>query len=1059
MPTNDDFFANITSLDNQAVTGELYEPAPPELDLHSLPQHSTPAEAPDYHTARTEEELQAELDALRARMLPFLENHAPDLPSFRSSQELTEFDWRIETGADRSDFTRQVIQGRGEWETVTIPHYGAPTGKATTFYRTQVVFAADDLGIGSTFICFKGVDYKAHVYCNGAYVGSHEGFFAPFEIDVTKWAKEGENQIVVRVDNDAINIGNQSWGNPEWEGDKLYAATGPGWNDPHEGWHHCPPGMGIYQDVRIEHRPTLFIHDIFVRPLPGTRQAEIRVEVYNTTPLRQHTDISYAVHGRNFPQHNIVSGTYLPETRHQPGVGDMAKPNDHKLLALACGPGVNYFKFTVDLGEFRTWSLETPWLYQVQVFLENERKQTIDTAGQHFGMRSFTSDEQTAPKGRMFFNGDEIRLRGTNTMGNFQQCVIKKDWDQLIDDILLVKLCNLNFIRMTQRPVQPEIYDYFDMLGILSQSDFPLFGCLRRNQFDEALRQTREMERLLRSHPSCILISYMNEPFPNGDSKPHRNLDFDEQRMWYGMADLTVRHANPDRVIKAVDGDYDPPSPGISDRHCYNLWYGNHGIDFGKFHRGYWQVSKKDWGHGCGEFGAEGLDSAEVMHAHFPKEWMTATDDDGHWLPDAIPYNQTHKFHHLWYETPRGGLDQWVRKSHEFQHFALRHLGEGFRRDNLCFTCAVHLFIDAFPSNWMKTIMDFHRKPKGGYFGIREAFAPLAVSIRTDRFSWYPGETFQAETWLANDTVLVSDQYTIHYEARGHDGDLIASGGGPASIKPCHADYQGSISIPIPRDIDQRSQISVSLTLIDPEGRAVHRCQQDITVFPRPRISGKTIYPLTTHENSEAVRILSTLDIQSAPSAAQAHTILCDDFAFFSNQREELLELVRKGKTLVLLSIPNGKHNIAGTPLEAIPAGMSQRHTLNRATGHPAVESLEENDLRFLHDEDSGYITPFCRSVIMPTRGLTPVLTTGTGNSGFGGAKEWIPVIAAGEIQHGDGSILVCQLDLGNRVGTNSTAGTLAAALLQHTSAAPANLDKKLPQPGKKTSSHSSPAL
>lgn len=1039
MSTQDnDFFANITSLDNQTITEGLYEPKPPKIDLRPLPRHPAATEAPHYQTARTEEELQEKLSTLRSQMLPFLENHAPKRPSYRSSQQLTTFDWRIETKEDQTDFTSQVIEGQGQWTSLTIPHYGAPTGKATTFYRTNFHISPDDLAIGSTFACFKGVDYKAHVYINGAYAGSHEGFFAPFEFDITKWAKAGENTIVIRVDNDAINMGNRSWGNPEWEGDKLYGATGPGWDDPHAGWHHCPPGMGIYQDVKIEHRPTLFIHDIFVRPLPQDQQAEIWVEVYNASPLRKYADISYEIHGRNFNQPNIVSGTYAPKTRHKPGVGDMVKPNDNKILSLPCGPGVNYFKIPVNLPEPRIWTLDTPWLYQAHISLQDEHQQTIDNAEQHFGMRSFTSDEETIPKGRMFLNNEEIRLRGTNTMGNFQQCVMKKDWDQLIDDILLVKLCNLNFIRMTQRPVQPEIYDYYDMLGILSQSDFPLFGCLRRNQFDEALRQTREMERLLRSHPSCVIISYMNEPFPNGDSKPHRNLDFDEQRMWYNMADLTVRHTNPDRVIKAVDGDYDPPSPGVADRHCYNLWYGNHGIDFGKMHRGYWQVSKKDWGHGCGEFGVEGLDSAEVMHAHFPEEWMTVTNDEGQWIPDAIPYNQTYKFHHLWYETPREGLQQWIQKSHDYQKFALRHIGESFRRDNLCFTCAVHLFIDAFPSNWMKTIIDFHRKPKGGFFGIKEAFAPLAVSIRTDRFSWYPGEQFEAEAWLANDTTIRSDEYHLHYEVRDASGELFASGGDKATISPCHAAYQGNISLTIPEHITQRSVLSFSLTLIDPQGNAVHQSQQDITVFPRPEQNASSVSLFTSGNNSEATRMLKSLNIQASPSPDQAHTILCDNFSLFTEQHEHLLELTAKGKTLILLNIPNGKHEIAGTQLDVIPSGMAERHTLNRATGHPIVKDLKENDLRFLHDEDTGYITPFNRSCIMPTTDLIPILTTGTGNSGFGGPDEWIPVVAAGEIKHGKGSIIICQCDLGNRITTNSTAGTLAASLLNYQRNAPA---------------------
>ena len=33
----------------------------------------------------------------------------------------------------------------------------------------------------------------------------------------------------------------------------------------------------------------------------------------------------------------------------------------------------------------------------------------------------------------------------------------------------------MNFLRFTQRPVQKEIYEYCDMLGLLNQTDLPLF--------------------------------------------------------------------------------------------------------------------------------------------------------------------------------------------------------------------------------------------------------------------------------------------------------------------------------------------------------------------------------------------------------------------------------------------------------------------------------------------------------------------------------------------------------------------------------------------------------
>ena len=93
-------------------------------------------------------------------------------------------------------------------------------------------------------------------------------------------------------------------------------------------------------------------------------------------------------------------------------------------------------------------------------------------------MRSFAFDETSTPKGRPVFNGREIRLRGANTMGHEQQCVLRGDLDQLRDDVLIAKAANLNFLRLTQRPVEPEVYEYCDMLGMMAQTDLPLFGVI-----------------------------------------------------------------------------------------------------------------------------------------------------------------------------------------------------------------------------------------------------------------------------------------------------------------------------------------------------------------------------------------------------------------------------------------------------------------------------------------------------------------------------------------------------------------------------------------------------
>jgi hypothetical protein len=217
-----------------------------------------------------------------------LRDLAPPLPATRLTVPVETFAWRLQTDADQADFLA-TLRGEGNWEPVTIPHYGGPLGRATAYYRTTVQVTEAMLAQGALFVCCRGIDYKAQVFFNGTLLGTHEGFFAPFEFDATTVARLGENTLLIVVENDAICMGNDSWGDDgdRYEGDKIYAATGPGYDDPAVGWHHCPPGMGIYQAVTLEARAPVHVHDLFVRLLSLDGAVEAWIEVWNCHRTRQ----------------------------------------------------------------------------------------------------------------------------------------------------------------------------------------------------------------------------------------------------------------------------------------------------------------------------------------------------------------------------------------------------------------------------------------------------------------------------------------------------------------------------------------------------------------------------------------------------------------------------------------------------------------------------------------------------------------------------------------------------------------------------------------------------
>ncbi len=1010
-----DKFADIGTNEYDNRTKLLVVPQPPVLqDISLAVAHNPSAVFKSVIEISTKEELYAELDKLRKQYEPFMQNVAPAVVSLRHQIPLTEFGWRMETQSDIDNFPA-LLRGEGKWGNVKIPHFGPPLGRAVTYYFKEVDLSKDDFSLGTIFICFKGVDYKASVFVNGSYCGSHEGFFAPFEFEISQIAKVGHNSILVKVENDYTTTTMVDDKNNSVQGNKIYAASGPGYNDPGAGWHHCPPGMGIYQDCYLESRSSLHINDIFVRPQPENSQAEAWIEVNNYDKYPVDLKLKISVYGQNFSEKVAESVEYIPRTTNIPGIGDLAKPTDWENKRLKMGYGSNFMKIPIEMKNFRYWDTKTPWLYQIQVKVYDEDGNLRDTRVQQFGMRSFTMDTINIPRGRMFLNGKMVRLRGANTMGFEQQDVIRKDWDQLRDDILLAKLCNMNYLRFTQRPVQSEVYDFCDMLGLMNQSDLPLFGSLTRTQFAEAARQAGEMERLVRRHPSSIMVTYINERFPNAEGFPQRSLNTSEEYYrLFAALDQSVLIANPDRVIKAGDGDYDPPSPGLPDNHCYNTWYNGHGLGLGEMYKGYWQLVKPNWLYACGEFGAEGLDPLNVMLKYYPKDWLPRDkEDEKNWTANRISMAQTQRFHYMWYNTQHS-LNDWIESSQEYQAWAVKFVTETFRRDPRMVSFAVHLFIDAWPAGWMKSIMDVDRQPKKAYFAYRDALEPLMVSLRSDRRNFFGGDTTAVELWVCNDLNSIPPGYLLKYQVE-KDGKVVFANQVAANIPINSSQFQGFLNWKTP-SVSNRTSYTLRTALVNETGESVFQNKFEFEVFPKPAKSKSKVF-VVGKSNGRAEQLVQQAKCLRAPSIETADLILIDDFTIYATIEDQVNALVHSGKKALFIELGARQYNIVNTIVSVEKTSMGDYYFASPETGHSLVKNFEPFDFRFWYDGKESLIKPLLAYTFSAT-GWDPILSSG--------ASNWVAdkgtVMAAGELKYGKGMFRLCEVQLVDRVEFNPTA-------------------------------------
>lgn len=984
-----DHFGAIASKEIGSTRAPLVFPEPqPKNGITFLLEHTQKTPTPVYKKPSTKEELDACIEELRIHYEPFLQKLAPIPKTTRTCLSLSEFSLRQATSEDLADFSR-VLHGEGDWQTVSIPYFFGPTGNAVQYYRTT--FYLDTIPASkSVFLCFDGVDYIAEVFVNGSFIGSHEGFFGAFEFDATAHIHEGENTLVVTVRNDYVYGGNQGpTENPvRLEGDKMYAATGFGYDDSETGWHHCPPGMGICQGVRVEVRERAFISDLFVRPLLETKECEIWCEVYNSdyTPI-PNVKLSFSIYGRNFEASVLENFLYEPITFSNDANGDVVHISNlqnpdrmRSAVKLTFFKGTNLIKLRLPIHDIRLWELDSPYLYEAQVQLFSDTN-LLDTAVSAFGMRSFVQDTEQIPRGMFYLNGNSIRLRGANTMGFEQQDVLRGDFDSLLYDMLMAKACNMNFLRLTQRPVQKEIYELCDCIGLMLQTDLPLFSVMRRTKFAEGIRQSEEMERLIRPHASSILISYMNEPMANGGNRPHRHLVRHEMEAFFDACNTAVHLLNPDRVIKPIDGDYDPPGPNLPDNHCYCTWYNGHGIDIGKLHRGYWLGVKKDWYYGCGEFGAEGLDPVSLMKAHYPKEWLPQTLEEEHtWEPGRIKDSQSGNMHFFYYDTQET-LEDWVRESHKHQAYGTKIQTEAFRRNADMVTFAIHLFIDAWPSGWMKTIVDCERNPKPAFFAYQDALTPLMINIRNDRKTFFANEQAAMELFICNDTHIVSNGHQIICELISHadaNDTVICENHFAAQFGENASFMQGDIIFTVP-DVQTRTAFTLRAILTDASGKVLHYCDEPIEVFPLQPAVLPTAIVITGEEYME--------------------------------RAEAIEHIASKGHTVIIENLQPGTYQIGGGEVKVKACGMRALHFVSRKTAHPLVEGFSPYDFQQWYDDAQDCMTPLIRYTFTAAH-AKPILTSGNSLTQSAWGQKLYPALACAEIPVGNGKIILNEVDL-----------------------------------------------
>lgn len=312
---------------------------------------------------------------------------------------------------------------------------------------------------------FGAVDYRAWVYINGQYAGSHEGGHVSFSLDITNQLTWGVEKVVVRVEDpstdETIPRGKQSW--VEKSASIWYTRT-----------------TGIWQTVWLE--PVSSTNISKLRLTPDIDHGDIIVELEISGEfVNKKAEIEI-----NFKGKRVASDTI-----------EIFEPYNKRSIHL-----YNRKIFRTSFHHIGwNWSPENPNLFDIKISLkDNENQQILDVVDSYFGMRKVHIEN-----GMVYLNNKPYYQKLVLDQGYWPQGLLTAPTDNDFKrDIELALGMGFNGCRKHQKVEDPRFLYWADHLGFLVWGECPAFPSYSE---DAVARLTKEWIEIIErdyNHPSII---------------------------------------------------------------------------------------------------------------------------------------------------------------------------------------------------------------------------------------------------------------------------------------------------------------------------------------------------------------------------------------------------------------------------------------------------------------------------------------------------------------------------------------------------------------------------
>ena len=380
-------------------------------------------------------------------------------------------------------WTRQITKDKPHYTNIVMPWPGyeppnVPEDNPTGIYQKVI-------NISSSFISDKCILHIGSaesiviVVCNGVFIGLGKDSRLPSEFNLTPYLHEGENVLTLVI--------------PKWSD-----AT---WIEDQDHWFHG----GLHRSLWIERKESLHISDVHLVCDfdPEDFRGSIEGKVLISQPKRGlSTNITLeTLSGKNIAESGLL----------EVSVAKSDSPLE-ELLESYNFTGVQS-TFVLKNLPIKPWTSETPNLYNVFIELFDEEGSCQEVVSQRVGFKRVEVKER-----ELRINGKAIVIHGVNRHDHHPITGKTQTTNELREELISMKLHNINAIRTAHYPNDPEVLHLCDELGLYvideanCESHAKLNSLALNPRFHYAIEErTKRMLQRDRNHASVIGWSLGNE--------------------------------------------------------------------------------------------------------------------------------------------------------------------------------------------------------------------------------------------------------------------------------------------------------------------------------------------------------------------------------------------------------------------------------------------------------------------------------------------------------------------------------------------------------------------